>query len=227
MALQSGVGCCSRQAGVWAGAEAGRRGGHGLCVLRVQGPCPIKTPSPPATTNSIWERASLPRCSTVSRASWFAVSKQRCPLLHALLSSHIASRTYNTSASKPRCPKRRSSARSGCSACSALSLVRASRVAGCSPLLSLRGQQPLAVASRLTCVHTEQSSHRLVHEPCSADRSTHRTGEQLVADSQRLSGWKHDLLCCADCADTSKFETSDCVSYCSYSSSPRCMYLFL
>jgi hypothetical protein len=33
-----------------------------------------------------------------------------------------------------------------------------------------RGWQPLAVTIRLTCVYTEQSSHRLVHEACSVDR---------------------------------------------------------
>jgi hypothetical protein len=36
--------------------------------------------------------------------------------------------------------------------------------------LAARGWQPLAVTIRLTCVYTEQSSHRLVHEACSVDR---------------------------------------------------------
>lgn len=36
--------------------------------------------------------------------------------------------------------------------------------------LAPRGCQPLAMTSRLTCVHTEQSSHRLAHEACSVDR---------------------------------------------------------
>ena len=35
--------------------------------------------------------------------------------------------------------------------------------------LAPRGWQPLAMTTRLTCVHTEQSSHRLSHEACSVD----------------------------------------------------------
>lgn len=40
--------------------------------------------------------------------------------------------------------------------------------------LAPRGWQPLAMTTRLTCVHTEQSSHRLSHEACSVDRPSHR-----------------------------------------------------
>lgn len=37
-----------------------------------------------------------------------------------------------------------------------------------------RGWRPLAVTTRLTCVYTGESSHRLAHEACSVHRPGHR-----------------------------------------------------
>lgn len=56
-------------------------------------------------------------------------------------------------------------------------LTAAPPVAGSGSLsspLAPRGWQPLAMTTRLTCVHTEQSSHRLSHEACSVDLPSHR-----------------------------------------------------
>ena len=46
---------------------------------------------------------------------------------------------------------------------------RRGRMGSLSSPLAPRGWQPLAMPTRLTCVHTEQSSHRLSHEACSGD----------------------------------------------------------
>ena len=61
-----------------------------------------------------------------------------------------------------------------CSPAQGCSGGRMGQLQSLSSPLAPRGWQPLAMTTRLTCVHTEQSSHRLSHEACSVDRPSHR-----------------------------------------------------
>lgn len=64
-----------------------------------------------------------------------------------------------------------------------------------------RGWQPLAVTTRLTCVYTEQSSHRLAHEACSVDRPSHRRfANRHASEHPKRRAWMHHR--CAVSAET-------------------------
>lgn len=63
-----------------------------------------------------------------------------------------------------------------------------------------RGWQPLAMTTRLTCVHTEQSSHRLSHEACSVDLPSHPRFANGSSHRLRRRACMHSR--CPVCADT-------------------------